>query len=527
MVCAPVSPRSEPCKRASRRLLPLLQTRAIACAVALALLVVPSRLPSARADQARTLLLLPVGGHWVSAPLAQAVTQELPEALAAAGISATLWDPEAAPPEWGERTVRPDTPEKDRVESAQHMAVAAGVEAGLVAEVAEAPPEVALRAQLVGAISHYRVSVEFTLPAAGDREQQARALAQGLAAKLTPELWAQAGADEAGQQCAAAERYASGQAALADHRYRDAALEFAAALLAAPDNPDYLRGAGEAAAGFGDYETAATLYRRLVELRPDQEMLLRAGDLALLAGQPVQAEAAFLQAADTDPPDPRAVEGLARSARAQGQAARAQQYYQQLIASLPELSSAPSWLAGLLADQQDDSIRLTALPAGEINLPLGRLYLRNGYYSEGVRLLLDYQVNAQRPPYTDPDYLEIAAGLDEEGEQIAQQVADLTRPPPDQLGDDQRGDKLEDLHQRSDRLATLGERMSVSPRLDPAHRYRVLAYNLLNQSDFEALLYSQTHDQDRQRRAALLRDAFRKARAQARQLAADLTSSGE
>ncbi|MCJ7822285.1 MAG: hypothetical protein MUQ26_04265, partial [Armatimonadetes bacterium] len=52
-------------------------------------------------------------------------------------------------------------------------------------------------------------------------------------------------------------------------------------------------------------------------------------------------------------------------------------------------------------------------------------------------------------------------------------------------------------------------------RLDPAHRYRVLAYNLLNESNFEVLMFLRTEDPDHQRRAEVLRSAVREARAQA------------
>ena len=61
--------------------------------------------------------------------------------------------------------------------------------------------------------------------------------------------------------------------------------------------------------------------------------------------------------------------------------------------------------------------------------------------------------------------------------------------------------------------------------LDPAHRYRVLAYNLLNQSNFEALMYLRTRDEDRQKRSELLRDAYVKSREEAESLAAGLLGS--
>jgi hypothetical protein len=77
---------------------------------------------------------------------------------------------------------------------------------------------------------------------------------------------------------------------------------------------------------------------------------------------------------------------------------------------------------------------------------------------------------------------------------------------------------MEALHDTSNALATLAERMTVSHLMDPAHRYRVLAFNLLNQSNFEALMFLLTNDAERQRRAELLRTAFRKSLVQAEAL---------
>jgi hypothetical protein len=85
---------------------------------------------------------------------------------------------------------------------------------------------------------------------------------------------------------------------------------------------------------------------------------------------------------------------------------------------------------------------------------------------------------------------------------------------------------MDALHDRSDALATVAERMQVSAALDPAHRYRVLAYNLLNQSNFEALMYLQSRDADRQTRSDLLRDAFRKSLKEAQALTSGLLGSG-
>jgi len=540
MACAPASPRSRlwrALRTHSRIRLPAVSEPTWRLAAtpggfliqflsSLALLIAFSAAALAEQGPTRSVLVYPITGHWVSGPLAQGVTQALPEALSEVGISTITWEPAASVlPAWAENIVKPDTPERDMAEVAEHLALAAGAQAALAGEVAEGQSEVTLRAQLVGTISRQRVGLEVSTSATGAKEEQARGLAAALAAKLTGEVWVQAGADDGGRQKAAPERYAAGQAAMAEGRWGDAALHLMAALEVQPDNPEWLKAAGEAQLAVGNPSSALSRYQRLAELRPEREVFLRTGDIALLAAKAAEAESAFLKAAEIQPVDPRATEGLARAARAEGKVERAREHYQQLIASVPQLAPAPSWLASALADERDDSIRLTAVAPEDINLPLARLYLKTGHYPEGVSALLAYQAAGARSPYPDGDYLAIASGLDEEGQQVAQRVAVLTAKPPDALPNDSTDAELDALHERSDRLAGLAEKMQVSSLLDPAHRYRVLAYNLLNQSDFEALMYFRTHDVDRQRRADFWREAFRIARAQAQQLGANAAGS--
>jgi hypothetical protein len=331
---------------------------------------------------------------------------------------------------------------------------------------------------------------------------------------------------------------------MAAGRYQDAATEFAAALAGQPDNADYLSAAADAALARGRAAEALPLLKRLAGLRAgDKDVLLRLGDTALLAGDPGQAEAAFLHAADSEPPDPRALEGVARAARAKRDFARSAEYYRRLLTSLGALGSrkvvevrvgsaigigeAPgpdAQLPGILAHMSDDSIRLAAVPSGEVGLPIARAYFSAGYFSQGVQVLAAYQTS-DRPAYADEDYMAIAADFDEASDAVARRVGTISDMPVRELAGDALNAELEGLHDQSEKLATLAERMKVSAKLDPAHRYRVLAYNLLNQSDFEALMYFQTHDPDRKHRSDLLRDAFRKARSQAQDLESDLAGT--
>jgi tetratricopeptide (TPR) repeat protein len=483
----------------------------------------------------RSLLLLPTRSHWTAAPLADAISQALPDALTAAGYAVVVMAPDSAEFKLAvsEGWLKPEDLAGDRVGTLRHsLAVASECQASLLSEVVETDSETVLRAELAGAVSHRGVPVEASLPFGSrttggpGREQVVRDLATALAAKLTAEVWTQAGADEAGASAGAPDRFTAGQSAFSTQRYQDALLEFDAALAGKPDNPDYLKAAADAELALNRPVDALPLLRRLCDLRPgDREALLQLGEAALSAKQPDEAEAVFSQAAEIEPPDPRAIEGMARAARAQGQRDRAERDYARLIGMLPALAGAPSWLPSLLASQRGEGIVLTSSDAN-LDRALGRIYLSNGYYPEGVKALLASQ-QPDSPAYNDQDYLAIASNLDQEGETVARRVGAIIAHPVAELKGDALSDELDALHDRSDRLATLAEKMRVSDRLDPAHRYRVLSYNLLNQSDFEGLMFFQTHDPDLKRRSDLLRDAFRKARTLAQDLAKDLTGRGK
>ena len=121
-----------------------------------------------------------------------------------------------------------------------------------------------------------------------------------------------------------------------------------------------------------------------------------------------------------------------------------------------------------------------------------------------------------RPTYEDAAYLSLAPALETRAEDIARQAQGVFAARGlGELSDEAADAQMDALHAGSDALATLAERMTVSTLMDPAHRYRVLAFNLLNQSNFEALMYLRTNDSERQRRAELLRTAFRKSLGQA------------
>lgn len=511
MECGPVSQRSGRWKRAS----------------ALLFLIVVALLFPGEAAARGSLLVFPLTSHWLTQPLAEATTAAISDRLVREGYTVAQISPAspvlqlAVSEEWIPAEA---VQQGDLAALRDRLGIATGADAALFGEVIEREAEVVLRITLSATISGQEVRLEASAPRAADPQVSAAGLAEELAVALTPMTWGEIGADAVGKRQAAAGRYAAGQAAMAAGMYQEAVLDFEAALLAEPGDPDYLRWDAAARQALGDYSGAVVRMRSLAAAAPsDAEISLQLGNAALAAGRPAEAEAAFLQAAEGLGRDPRVVEGLALACKAQGKYERAEEYYQVLLTVLPALAESPPTLARLLANS-DVPVHLSDVPADDIGRELGRFYLVEGYRAQGIAWLLSYHRQAGRPAYGDDEYLDLAASADEEAKVVEEEAERAA--VGGQLGGEQAAISMDALHDRSEALATLAERMQVSAALDPAHRYRVLAYNLLNQSNFEALIYLQSRDAERRARSDLLRDAFRKSLAEAQALTAGLLGSG-
>ena len=510
----------------SLRSMPWRPSRAAALAV---FLVLASTAAGAQGRAKPSILLFPVHSHWLSEPLAEAATAALSDRLSQAGYRVTEVRPDSAMVQlaMAEGWVSAEALEGERLDGArQPLSVAIGATASLLGDVIEGEAEITLRLTISGAISQEEASVEVSVPRSLDRGAAAKGLADQVLAALTPDLWSQVGADGEGGRVAATARYAAGQGAMVEGMYREAVLDFDAALLGEPEKAGYLRAAAEAREALGDYSGAVVRMRSLASIAPsDAEVALQLGYAALRVGEAGEAEAAFLSAAEQLGDDPRVVEGLALAARAQGEPARAREYYEVLVGLLPGLAEEPPWLPGLLANAEE-TVELTGVPPDETRRELGRLYLDEGKVWEGIAALLAYHQEGDRPAYGETEYLGISEAVDGEAEAAARNAQDVFAAQAlGELSDDEADRAMDSIHERSEALAALAERMEVSSLLDPAHRYRLLAYNLLNQSNFESLMYLRTRDAERQRRSDLLRSAFRKSLRQARLLAAALLGS--
>lgn len=514
MECGPVSRRSGRWKYTS----------------ALLLLIVVGLLSAGEAAARGSVLVFPLRSHWLSQPLAEATTAAISDRLGGEGYTVTQITP-ASPvlqlvvsEEW----IPPEALQQEDLSRLRDpLGIATGADGALFGEVIEREAEAVLRVTLSATISREETRIEVSAPRSADVRASAADLAEELAVALTPMTWGGIGADAAGKRKAAIQRHAAGQQAMAAGMYEEAVLDFEAALLGEPGKSDYLQADAAAREALGDYLGAVVRMRSLAAAAPsDAEIALQLGWAALAAEKPAEAEAAFLQAAEGLGRDPRVVEGLALACKAQGKRDRGEEYYQVLLTVLPPLAESPPTLARLLANTEI-AVQLSDLTPDEIGRELGRLYLAEGYRAQGIAWLVSYHQQAGRPGYGDDEYLEMVASLDEEADVIAEEAGQLAaQQGARQLGAEQAAVSMDALHDRSDALATLAERVQVSAALDPGHRYRVLAYNLLNQSNFEAMMYLQTRDADRETRSDLLRDAFRSSLKEAQALTAGLLGSG-
>ncbi len=500
MVCAPVDPRFGRWKLVSLFALTALASGA------------------ARAEPGRSILVVPAEAHWVLAPVASAVTAALPEAFTRAGYQTTLAEPDspavasAVQDGWG--ALAREGEDADQVSVDQYtLARYARADAVLTCELTTEGAETALEASLAGTVVGQAATLRVTAPTVENPRELGRALAQRLAAAITPEVWGKLGTDPAATKAGATARGAAGLAAEKAGRWRAAAAQYELALVGDPDNVDSLLGAARTLDACGAYEVAFLRARRATELRPeDAEAKYQFAEVALDAGHFDEVQAAYTDLLKDRPVDLRALEVVARARRGQGDVAGAEEYYGRLLAALPALREEPHTLAAILADQKGDTFQFVGLPADQVDLALVELYLEAGEFEQAVRVLYRYHRGGNRPAYTDDDYVVVAAGLDEEATRVMREAEAALREARGSQGEIEATEEVLDrLHDRSEQLADVGEWVKTSDLLDAAHRFRVLAYNALNESDYEALLYVRTNDDDHRRRSALLRDSARTA----------------
>lgn len=360
-------------------------------------------------------------------------------------------------------------------------------------------------------------------------QELAEALTQGVTAELIPLLEAHPGLWMVSPEFAPPWEE-EGDKAMAAGDFADARLAYLAAVTADGASPLYHRKLAQALMQAQQWDKAKQELELSQNLNgKDLETLLALGEVYLQLGNPGRAAGFFDSAALLDDKDPRPKVGLAETYLRRGNMASALKIYEIQLLRYPKdaalhraygealveakqpRKAISEFRRALELDPQDRATRqaLTRTLLAEGNLPEG---------IEQLRLLA--QENPGPVALTVGDYqrtmrfwtTELAAtlnGLDPLLSQYRQ--GGLTM--------EQMGAAIQRLHGRSDNLARLAEKISPPKELDRSHRYWVLAANLVNQSDFEALRYTQGEGEEVLRRAQLFRQAAAAAAQEARAFA--------
>jgi len=284
-----------------------------------------------------------------------------------------------------------------------------------------------------------------------------------------------------------------------------AALEFNRAITLAPAEPTYYLGSARAYTALGDAARARGRLRSAVALAPDMaEARLELGRAHLAAGEADAAAAELRRALDLGAGFDAHV-ALGAALEKAGDLNGARQQCEQAAELRPddtETAARASRVAAALS-AQTGAARPAETEETEPGPDAARreavlYYVGSGQPTEAVRQLRLLADERGEPiGYVPKDYVTVARALDREFESI---VAEARRGwdglQRRSITPQQMGDTLSRLHERSDTLARAAEGIAAPPKLERGHRHRVLAYNLLNQSDFFLRRYVEGRQDD-------------------------------
>jgi tetratricopeptide (TPR) repeat protein len=403
-------------------------------------------------------------------------------------------------------------PAADALDSALPNALSAMLSPELTVETATARSPRALRAlRELDALGAGRTD------ALSDR--RARALGAALGAAATARAWVAAAGDETQVTMLIA---AVGGRRMTVRQTVGPALPGAAAALA-----QWSQGIAREAAG----QIAVSVRELVLEAPRDAAGLVAAGDEFLERGEPEIAAMLFDRGSALAPGDGSYCVKAARAYRALGDRERARRRLQAAIAADPEAAEARLELGRLHLAQGDyDAAKAELARALELGVGfeahtalgaalagLGDLEGARQQYEQAVEANPEDSAAAARlaemvkmraaqaraaeappsasTPYGPPDYVQTARLWDREMQSIVNEARrSWDRMSRGVVTAQAMNELLRTLHGRSDALARAAEALAPPPALERGHRHRVLAYSLLNQSDFALLRYLERGD---------------------------------
>ena len=359
-------------------------------------------------------------------------------------------------------------------------------------------------------------------------EDLAKALTADVGDRLLAVVSANAGLWKADAQ-AGAEWEAEGDKYWAAEEYQQARLAYEAAVASDPTSVVYHRKLAQTLLALKQAAQAQKQLEIALGLAPkDVESLLALGDVYLALDNPGRASAQFQSAALLAKNDIRPGVGNARTYLARGDAARAVKAYEELFRQAPHDAALHSAYAQALAQIDRDAqaareFRLALQLAPEdraARLAFAEHLFKQRKVADGLAQLRQVSDESKEPmTYPAAKYQQFMRYFIQEFKDVQGALEPLVTGYWNDditLNDFQRA--MQDMHARSDNLARLGERIIPPKEFDGSHKYWVLAANLLNQSDFEALRYANNEGLEHEHSAELFRKSSATAEIQAREL---------
>ena len=367
-------------------------------------------------------------------------------------------------------------------------------------------------------------------PAQASAQQLEEASARLLAA-MTRDLPADLRAAVALPEATADDYRQRGQECQQQGRYYEAIHEYDRALAVDAKQVDCYLEQARCYLKVGDQKSAHLQLRRALTLEPGNPgagALL--AEMELGAGKPERALLRYEEVLAAQPEHREALAGKGRLLASLGRYEEAVPCYQRLLAQEPQDRSA---LAGLAEcwqrlgkdEQAAESYRqLLGLDPSlqQARYALIAIYVRAGKLGQAVEQYRQaFELSSQPVAYSPADYTALGSLLDQEAEQVrAGALAAWRSYQAGEQPKEQLASELAAYYLRSDNLARAAEHVLAPDNLQGGHRYRVFAYNLLHESNFELQSFLESSDARRYDRAIMLRDACSSALSKAQSLEA-------
>ena len=360
---------------------------------------------------------------------------------------------------------------------------------------------------------HRRQSVihQVEAPAPPDTSAQLRDWAHGLAGAAAAKIAASLGDVLRDAPMSAAQFAAAGEQFLAEGTPSIAMLEFNRAIALAPKETDYYVACARAYDAMGEPDRARRQIDIALDLSPDSaQARLELGRLDLSSGQTDAAIRELRRAIDLGAGDEAHMalgDALARS----GDLKAAAEEYRAVMEAEPgnaEAAKRTDELAAALASSAASAVT----PA--VSQLVATRQLVNSYVERGDRAaaIRELRLLGEQKPgsasYEPKEYVKVARMLDREMDDILtearRQWDALDRAA---VTTEQVEGTIKALHERSDALARAAEAIAAPPALERGYRHRVLAYTLLNQSDFDLTRYLERHENSYYDEGVIAREA--------------------